>query len=95
MKINSKIDIILIEKELDTFTKNLKTKWQKAKRLTNIFLKYNADWLSTEIFTASYSALTLSMPFISGIKNLGRPKVPFQKGSTQTKRRVSKNEILF
>lgn len=79
----------LLTKVIDSFTKNLTEKWNKARRFETKFKKNNEQWLSSVIVTSSPDSHSVR----SSSSRVGRPKISFEEGSEVTKRRRVQEEV--
>lgn len=74
----------LLNKKLSYFKSEYKSRWIKALRMEERFLKNNAEWLDTSI--SFQTIVEIETPE----KKRGRPKIPFECSSERTKRLKTK-----
>lgn len=77
------IKFVNIKQKLLNFKSEYKTRWEKACRIEETFIKNNKSWLDTSLSFPSYSENVIG-------KKRGRPQVSFEDCSEQAKRLKTK-----
>lgn len=81
----------LLSKIIESFTKSLLQRWNKARRYEPKFKKHNDQWLDSVIITSSPDNRSVAVTNASS--KIGRPKILFEEGSETTKRRRVQEDV--